>query len=172
MPDLTDFVISKETKTRDDGTTYEIPVHDWNAFHAAELAEIAEEKAAHRGKIERAFEERGITSAEVEFSGGNDSGGADNYNFFDAAGNAVDITMKYNSTNRNVDGRWITVELTDVELSTNDFISLVEMPIQWKWGSFAGDFNVYGNLYYDITAENHCRMSYEESTYEHHEESF
>lgn len=172
-----DFFVGKETvmmTTGPNGEQEERPryIYDHESYYAALRLKQDKDKREHRDRLIEAFKKRGIATARIEFSGGNDEGGADVIVFFDADNQQMDIDCDYISSHRNIDGKWQEVELTDAEKEQNKFVDIVEAPIYWKWGSFAGDFNVYGTLTYDINAEQYCSMDYSESTYEHYQESF
>lgn len=146
--------------------------YDHNSYYTAVSLKREKDQREHRGRLIEAFNQRGIARASVDFSGGNDEGGADGIVFMDADGNEVDVDRCYHYTRRNVDGKWVEVELTDTEQEQNKFISLVEAPIYWRWGSFAGDFSVSGTMQYNINDDKYCKMEYDESSYEHHREEF
>lgn len=186
-----DFFIGKEVVTITvDGK--EVQSDRWNydndSYYKATRLKVEKDQREHKVKITAAFDKRGIAMAHVAFSGGNDEGSCDEYTFFDIDGNIVDINMNYISTNHNVDGKWVQRELTDEEKDSNAFITLVESPIYWRWGSFAGDFSVEGWMYYDITPDSdrpdqvtedgqvdkgeYCKLEFEESSYQHGEVSF
>lgn len=187
-----DFYIDKETVTVTiDGE--EVQRDRWNYDHDSYYKAIGlkqdKDRSEHKGKIIAAFTERGIAMAEVTFSGGNDDGSCDGYTFFDSDNNVVDgINMNYISSSHRVDGKWVERELTDEERAENDFIDLVDAPIYWRWGSFAGDFSVEGTMYYDITPDSdrpdeveyngqiekgeYCKLEFQESSYEYGESSF
>lgn len=190
--DYNTFFVGKETKTVVvDGELQEQDrwIYDHASYYKAVALKQDKDQREHRTRLTEAFTKRGIVTAEVSFSGGNDSGGADDHTFYDAEGNKLDIRTHYHSTNRRLDdGKWHTVDLTDAEKEDNNFLTLIDAPIYWKWGSFAGDFSVSGTMYYDISPDSerpdrvteegqvdkgeYCRMEYSESSYEYHETSF
>ena len=163
--------------------------YDHDSYYKAISLKQDRDRNEHKGRIIAAFIKRGITMAEVTFSGGNDTGSCDGYTFFDADNNVVDgVNMNYVSSSHRVDGKWVERELTDEEKAENDFINLVDAPVYWRWGSFAGDFSVEGTMYYDITPDSdrpdqvtedgqiekgeYCKLEFQESSYEYGESSF
>jgi hypothetical protein len=187
-----DFYIDKETVTVTiDGE--EVERDRWNYDHDSYFKAISlkqdRDRSEHKDKIIAAFTKRGIAMAEVTFSGGNDDGSCDGYTFFDVDNNVVDgVVMHYISKSHNVDGKWVERELTDEDKAQNDFVNLVDAPIYWRWGSFAGDFSVEGTMYYDITPDSerpdqvtedgqiekgeYCKLEFQESSYEYGEVGF
>lgn len=173
--DYKDFFVGEETViVVIDGKSTEQKRYnyDHNSYYRAIDLKREKDQREHRDRLTEAFNQRGIVRASVDFSGGNDEGGADAILFMDADGNEVDVDRGYHYARRNIDGKWVEVELTDAEKEQNEFISLVEAPIYWRWGSFAGDFNVDGTMHYNINEKQYCSMDYNESSYEHHHEEF
>lgn len=129
---------------------------------------------------------KGITKIEVEFSGGNDEGGTDALYAYDKDGNTVDLKLDrvYFGTRYNKDGTrtkvaWIDgKEITPDDLPTehalqNRVAEELEQPIYDRYGSFAGEFHVYGSLSWDV-ATGKARMNGQESveTYDDFSEEF
>jgi hypothetical protein len=190
--DYKDFFVGKETKTVIvDGEEQEQDrwIYDHASYYEAISLKRDKEQREHKDKIIAAFTERGIVTAEISFSGGNDSGACDEHTFYDADGNKIDgINTHYISTSHNVDGKWVQRELTDEDKTHNAFISLIDAPIYWRWGSFAGEFSVYGTMYYDISPDadrdefstvdgtldrgEYCKLEFQESSYEYGSSSF
>lgn len=122
----------------------------------------------------------GVATIEVEFSGGNDEGGADGISYLDADGNEVSVPKsnayedeQWNSTTKRFDstgwqvrtGDWkdqTTRPATDEEVLFAKIAQIVEYPIYERYGSFAGEFYVYGTLRWDVAAGTH-KMEGQES---------
>jgi hypothetical protein len=101
---------------------------------------------------------RGYVRAEVNFSGGNDEGGPDSIWFI-----LAEIDPVTNKQRR--------VPCTEDFWDTSDELVrwLGELPSS-RYGSFAGEFDVYGVITVDPSnKEKPIAWSVEESTYEHHE---
>lgn len=170
-----DFFITTQMATikiNDEEKEVERHIYDYNAYYAAERLRLAKEKMLHRERLTAAFEKRGIVSASVDFSGGNDSGGVDGITFYDADGNTMDVESRFHSSHNYVDGQYVQTELTAEQVEDNNFLNLVEAPVSWKWGSWAGDFSASGTLKYDLSGalDGYYIMEYEESSYEYHTE--
>lgn len=93
---------------------------------------------------------RDANLAVVSFSGGNDEGGADSITLYMRT-----VTDKQTSS----------IEVGTVEPDSDDFAVALEQPVRDKYGSFAGDFDVSGDLKWDATART-CVMTGEESQWE------
>jgi len=101
---------------------------------------------------------RGFVRAEVHFSGGNDEGGPDSINFILSE---IDPETKEQRVVRCTDDYW----------STSDELVkwLGELPSS-RYGSFAGEFNVYGVIIVDPSnKEKPIAWSVDEQVYEHYE---
>jgi len=174
--DYSDFFVGKEKKTVVvDGklTEHDRYIYDHDSYYKARGLADAKERREHKDRLREEFAKRGIVKAEIEFSGGNDDGGPDGRTFYDADGKKLDIDVHYRYTTRRVGSEWREVELSSAEKEDNRFLKTVDAPINWRWGSFAGEFSVHGTLQYDLTNdEEYCKLEYNESTYEYHEESF
>lgn len=121
-----------------------------------------------------AFKQRGIDGAEIEFSGGNDEGGPDSRYFYrisDGEREEVKVGGRHHS-GEFVDGKWQERTLTPEQVADNEFLNLIDDPIYRRWGSFAGEFQVYGVLRYNVNdLDNWCVLSFDESSYDHYEMS-
>ena len=140
----------------------------------------------HKKQVIAAFKQRGIDGAEIEFSGGNDEGGPDSRYFYritDGEREEVKVGGRHYSSKfvdgsgrhhsgKFVDGKWQERTLTPEQVADNEFLNLIDDPIYRRWGSFAGEFQVYGVLRYDINdLDNWCVLSFDESSYDHYEMS-
>jgi hypothetical protein len=117
----------------------------------------------------------GVATVKVEFSGGNDEGGADSIVYLDASGSQVTLglpdTRAYQSSKFDADtwkptgwivseyeppaegeerGKWGTRPATPEEIRASDLLQVLEAPIYDRYGSFAGEFSVYGILTWDV----------------------
>lgn len=126
--------------------------------------------------------EAGIATVKIEFSGGNDEGGADSMDAFDAAGNEIALPKsrdaylnqdwnhetktygpKYWSVSEMTgDGKWGTRPATDDEVKWATLRDVLEHPIYDRYGSFAGEFYCHGTVEWDVAAGTH-KMSGSES---------
>jgi hypothetical protein len=130
----------------------------------------------------RALNALGVGRAEVEFSGGNDEGGADGIAFFDRTGEPMKLDLpsvhsvqEYERLHEGSDlkvGDYVTQDGDRTEpithphghpspapvyrLATTEEIGLsklrhdLEVPVYERYGSFAGDFEVYGKVIWDV----------------------
>ena len=114
----------------------------------------------------------GVTTVKVSFSGGNDEGGADGFNYFDAAGNKVEgmsTAVAYEYSEWNSDTRsygpdvWKIYDTsvkghrdaTPEEVEWAKVAKVLEAPIYDRFGSFAGEFYVHGEVTWDVAAGTH-----------------
>ena len=130
----------------------------------------------------------GVATVNVEFSGGNDEGGADAITYLDASGSQVAVdtpnaqayegneydpdTKNWKSTGWIVaswgdgeDRKYTTRPATPDEIRAAELRKVLEAPIYDRYGSFAGEFSVYGTLTWDVatsTNEMHGQESYSE----------
>jgi hypothetical protein len=144
---------------------------DYESWQKALEMKVELDEKAHKVLLVAAFKKRGIYTAEIEFSGGNDEGGADSIGFYDKNDEDVEVERHYHSTQIRVDDKWVQRELSADELEENAFLELVEAPLFWKFGTFAGDFSVSGILRYTLDeTKKYRKMSYSESVYVDREE--
>lgn len=109
-------------------------------------------------KAFRLLSARGAVSAVATFSGGGDEGGVD------------DITLKMpDGTEVALERHWADwrndkqVPFTAQQEADNELWETLETPVEDKYGSFAGDFHVYGSVTYDVSAKT-VAMTGDEST--------
>lgn len=120
-----------------------------------------------------ALREAGVVKVSIHFSGGNDEGGADDFEFLDAEGNKVTMpsshaysTQKWNSETKTYGPtEWRVHErtetgyadraATDEEVKVAKIAATLEHPIYDRWGSFAGEFYVDGTLTWDVATGKH-----------------
>lgn len=95
------------------------------------------------------MDEHGIVRARLSFSGGNDEGG------FDGVGDYTDTEGDLHEVG------WQDNHLAALE-------GLVGDALYDKWGSFAGDFNVHGDLILDADNKK-ISLKYSETEYVPHE---
>jgi hypothetical protein len=106
----------------------------------------------------------GIMRIEIEFSGGNDEGGADDVTAYDPEGkvahlprgNAFHSTQKNPETGQWEPGPWQVWEqgkprdATPEEIAATELMALLETPIYDEYHGFAGDFYVNGKVIWDV----------------------
>lgn len=110
---------------------------------------------------------RGIVKAEVSFSGGNDEGGVEEITLIDGAGVESNFEISYGGGYSYVNGRY---QRDDSALTEDQKLSIaLQKPVDDAYGSFAGDFNVYGSVIFD-TVKNTVTMSKSESSYSDYED--
>lgn len=142
---------------------------DWDGYYE-EVDRLREQrKIGHRDNLEKLFKHYGITTVSIGFSGGNDDGGVDSTTFYDADGEVLQMEAHYtNNTFWNPETKsWGERELSDEDRRMNEFIDLLEAPIQDRWGSWAGDFYADGRLIYNLNETPYFTMEFQESSYEY-----
>jgi hypothetical protein len=122
----------------------------------------------------QALKDLGVTKVSIPFSGGNDEGGADDIDYFDADGNTVEgiptnqahLSQKWDADHQTfVDEGWMVTNwnvrpsvsrpATDEEVTVAKLTQVLEYPIYDRWGSFAGEFYVQGTLTWDVSTGKH-----------------
>ena len=103
---------------------------------------------------------RNAFKAVLSYNGGNDEGGVE------------DITLHVMNENGEVSEvdfpcRWDAAEGDDKELAT-----LLEGPVDAKYGSWAGDFSAYGTLTWDRDTGTVVMNDYEQSGYDFNQETW
>jgi hypothetical protein len=113
--------------------------------------------AMTREQVFNELTKRGVHTARVEFSGGSDEGHAEDIEFLDTQGNAMDhsVCVYYGPT---------CGVGNDAALS-----EALQQPIYDQWGGFAGDFSVYGHCIWEVP-ERKVELDYSESEYVPHKE--
>lgn len=123
----------------------------------------------------------GVTTVEIEFSGGNDEGGVDEMRFLDAGGNTVEMPKsnahesRYWTGGKEVNEGWMVYDrslgdtyaeqkrpATDEEIRVAKIDKVLTAPIYARYYSFAGEFYVHGTVTWDVAAGTHD-MSGQES---------
>lgn len=115
-----------------------------------------------------------VAKVVIPFSGGNDEGGADGIDYFDADGKSIDyipsseahFSTKWNpDTKRFDDVGWqvtdwsvrpsVSRDATAEEVTLAKVAQVLEHPIYERWGSFAGEFYVHDTLTWDVATGKH-----------------
>lgn len=114
----------------------------------------------------------GFTGVTCHFSGGNDDGGVDSYEFYTADRDGpipVDDHPAWTTAHAGYvfddqTGRYVKSDDTELN-ALAEFRDLVERPIYEQFYTFAGDFYVNGTLVWDVTNRT-VEMQGEEQVYE------
>lgn len=101
---------------------------------------------------------RGADRAVVEFSGGNDEGGPDSITLY--AGEDALTTLP----------AWYDGEDDPKEQSNARLAAALSDPVFEQYGTFAGDFDVTGEVIWDVAAKTVQMIRDERSDYEHSED--
>lgn len=142
----------------------------------------------NRAQVFERLEELGAAKAVVEFSGGNDEGGADSITLHDAGGNEIGEVREYVPPYVvGADGGWLKEEVegyggrkclrpvvrehTPEEEAEMALAAALAAPVYERFHSFAGDFSASGEVVWDVAART-ATMSGSESVYEPFEEEF
>lgn len=126
-----------------------------------------------------------VAKVKVHFSGGNDEGGADGVDFFDAAGEKVTglpegnayAERDWDSTTRTYGPATWTVYVgptwkdrrpaTDEEVAATRLHEILASPIYSEYGTFAGEFYVEGTCTWDVaTGKYEMHGHYESRSWE------
>lgn len=110
--------------------------------------------------------ERGAARAVVEFSGGNDEGGADGIVLYDGEGERIGEVDGHHSGGYwdPEKGRFVEVSPTPEQRVETELAEALEGPVYEEYGGFAGDFSVGGRVTWDAET-GAVSMSGEESEY-------
>ncbi|HTZ62679.1 MAG TPA: hypothetical protein VMB51_01090 [Solirubrobacteraceae bacterium] len=110
-----------------------------------------------RSEVFAALSARGADRAVVEFSGGNDEGGPDAITLF--AGEETVATLRL----------WPGASQSDAERAEIELSDALSAPIFERYGSFDGDFDVYGELIWSVAGQTVKLICDERAEYEHSE---
>jgi hypothetical protein len=113
-----------------------------------------------RAGVFEALERLGADRAVVEFTGGNDEGGPDSITLYNAQNNAGELSPL----------AYASIESTAAQRAEAELVAFLGQPIYDQYGGFDGDFDVYGELVWDVRAKTVQMIRYERSEYEHIEE--
>lgn len=110
--------------------------------------------------------EGGATRAVVEFSGGNDQGGADRIALYNGEVEICEVHEHYPHYHFDQDKKeWVKVPLPDEERAEAELSEALTRPVYQAYGTFAGDFDVNGVVVWDVES-GQVWMEGEESTYQ------
>lgn len=124
------------------------------------------------------LEKRGVVQAQVHFEGGNDSGSIDYIRLHMSDDKSVDLPVPdtyYQYINGvmtqmrcvpNADGSWTFIPY--VPMPDDALADGLIAPVDNRYGSFAGDFSVDGNLLWYVS-ERRAAFEVTESSYEYRE---
>ena len=115
----------------------------------------------------------GVVRAVVEFSGGNDEGGAEDIVLYDAAGKRIgEVDGAPPGSRWDPEQKWfVEVPTTAKRRAEADLAEALEAPVYEEFGTFAGDFSVGGRVTWDAQKRT-VTMSGEESQYVPFEKEF
>ncbi len=107
-----------------------------------------------------AMAKQAITKVVIQFSGGNDEGGADDATAYYADGSEKDLLSRVYLDHRTQthvvgyyeDNTCKTRPATAEEIALAELMDKLEQPIYDRWGGFDGDFHVDGTLTWDVVA--------------------
>ncbi len=110
--------------------------------------------------------ESGATRAVVEFSGGNDQGGADRIALYNEEVEICEVHEHYPHHHFDQEKKeWVKVPLPDDEHAEAELSEALTRPVYQTYGTFAGDFDVNGVVVWDVES-GQVWMEGEESTYQ------
>lgn len=115
-----------------------------------------EVKALNRGEVFAQLASRGADRAVVRFSGGNDEGGADAVDLYREQQHLCTISA------------WSSHE--DATSADAPLVDALSQPVFKAYGTFAGDFDVTGEVIWDVKAQTVQMIRDERCDYEHSEE--
>jgi hypothetical protein len=117
-------------------------------------------------EVFRRIREWGAARAVVEFSGGNDEGGADSIVLYDREGEMIgEVHGHYAGGHWDPEkGRFVEVPPTPEQRIEAELAEALEGPVYEEYGGFAGDFSVSGRVTWDAQTGK-VSMSGEESEY-------
>ena len=121
------------------------------------MSEIDAETPMSRAEAFVELAARGADRAVVEFSGGNDEGGPDAITLF-AGENAVGTLPAWYDADVNPDGQ-----------ANGRLVGALSAPVFERYHTFAGDFDVQGEVIWDVAAETVQMVKEERADYEHSE---
>ena len=111
---------------------------------------------ATKNRVFAMLKARGAIKAVLSYNGGNDEGGVDQITLWlETAGETIDLPTAWQATG------------DDEELAT-----LLEGPVDAKYGTWAGDFSAYGQLIWDALAGTVVMEDYVQDSYEYSETEF
>lgn len=119
------------------------------------------------------LEARGVAKAVAVFSGGNDEGGVDQITLFNEDDIEIGSLEPYYGRGQVYDsatGSWKPIEDPD-KTGDNDLAMALGGPSDDRWGSYAGEFYVSGEVIWTV-ADRKVKMDYDEEvpSSDHHEE--
>lgn len=135
-------------------------------------------KVMSQNEVFDALEKRGVKTAQVHFSGGDDSGSIEYIMLHMPDGTTVELPVPnwyYQYSNgkcqvmRSVpkaDGSWESVPY--VPMPDDELADGLMEPVENRYGSFAGDYSVDGNVMWDVK-ERKAKFEVTERTYEYRE---
>lgn len=124
-------------------------------------------------EVFKKLRELGAAKAVVEFSGGNDEGGAEDIVLYDVAGERIGGVdgdppgIRWDPEQK----RFVEVPITPERRIETELAEALESPVYEEFGTFAGDFSVGGQVTWDAR-ERTVTMSGEESQYVPFEKEF
>ena len=109
-----------------------------------------------KSKCLRLLTKRGVSKATVYFSGGNDEGSIDSIEYVMLDGSeppkivGAAISYIYNADSKKWEEDWSKVP--DEQRDDTELINALEAIVDDRYGTFAGDFYVNGEVVYDVAA--------------------
>lgn len=113
---------------------------------------VEQEELEYAERVLALLRELGAVRAVAAFSGGNDQGGIDSLILTLADGGERQIEFQYDRQWVYDGTSWQTrmVALTPEQLANNALWELMDQPIDGRYGSFAGNYSVEGEVVADV----------------------
>ncbi len=113
-----------------------------------------------RAQVFEELASRGADRAVLEFSGGNDEGGPDTITLYKGEGRVGGLSPS----------AYAGVDSTAAQKAEAELVAWLSQPIYDQYGGFDGDFDVYGELIWDVAKRSVEIVGEERSEYSHFED--
>jgi hypothetical protein len=123
------------------------------------MSESTKKTGMARAEVFAELASRGADRAVVEFSGGNDEGGPDSITLYRGETQVCTLSV------------WpCEQDATTTQKAGTRFVDSLSDPVFEAYGTFAGDFDVTGQVIWDVEEETVQMIRDERSDYEHSED--
>lgn len=122
------------------------------------MSELSEKQGMTRAEVFAELASRGAERAVVAFSGGNDEGGPDSITLFAEEDELSSLSV------------WPAGERSAEEQREDRLADALSEPVFEVYGTFAGDFDVAGEVVWEVDAKTVQMVRDERADYEHSEE--
>lgn len=157
------------------GAEFQLDPSDYSGEYGREYWMNDSMRRLTKAGVFRRLRAYGAAYGVVEFSGGNDEGGAESIVLYDEHQKEIKQLEEYYESPEwdPATKEWTNKPIPVERRFDGELVATMTDPVYERWGSFAGEFHVQGQVIWDARTET-VKADYDEQVYmgDHHEEEW